>query len=236
MIDIHCHVLYGVDDGPQTLEEALALAQALVAEGVTQVVATPHILNPPLSEFSVAAGIGGLEKEYQKAGIELEIISGGEVHYDHSLPEMRTHTINGGRYLLLEFPHSNLPRVAGELIFSIMSAGLIPIIAHPERNASILQNPELLASLVKQGALSQLTAASLVGDFGSPTRQCARYLLKKGLVHFLATDAHGATWRAPRLRKGLREAQKLLGTDRANRLVLDNPRCVLKNLDWEYDD
>ena len=235
MIDIHCHILYGVDDGPQRLEDSLALAQALVADGINQVVATPHILDPPLSEFDVALGLGGLEKELQSAGIELVLHSGGENHYLLPLEEMRAHRINDGRYLLLEFPHRHLPSEAGDIVFALRTMGLIPIIAHPERNGSLVRNPELLRPLVEQGALAQLTAASLAGDFGSSIRQCSRYLLKKGLVHFLATDAHGATWRAPRLGAGLKEAVKILGKNAAMRLVEDNPLCVIEDRDLIND-
>ncbi len=232
MIDLHCHILFGVDDGPQRLEDSLALARALVADGVTRVVATPHILDPPLSAARIAAGIAHLEHEFSARDIVLELISGGENHYTLSLEEMRGHSINGSRYLLLEFPHSHFPASAGEIVFSLRSAGLIPIIAHPERNAGLLRHPDLLQPLIDQGALSQLTAASLAGDFGSPARQCARYLLKRGLAHFIATDAHGADWRPPRMRAGLKEASHLLGKEAVLKLTAENPQRVLDNRAW----
>ncbi|MCF6180270.1 MAG: hypothetical protein L3J63_12910 [Geopsychrobacter sp.] len=232
MIDLHCHILFGVDDGPQQLEDSLALAKALVADGITRVVTTSHILEPPLSTATIQQGIAFLEKEFADQSIALELIPGGEIHYTVSLEEMRTHTINGGRYLLLEFPHGSLPSSAGELIFSLRTAGLIPIIAHPERNGSLLRDPGLLEPLLEQGALAQLTAASLAGDFGSPARQCARFMLKKGMAHFIATDSHGADWRPPRMSAGIKEATKLLGKEAVNKLVFDNALTVIEDREW----
>lgn len=235
MIDIHCHLLFGVDDGPQTLEDSLALAKALVADGISTVVATSHVLEPPLPMSVILAEIARLEQEFAARDILLRLIPGAENHYSISLAEMRAHRINAGRYLLLEFPHRNLPASAGELIFALRSAGLIPIIAHPERNGSLLRDPDLLRPLIEQGALAQLTAASLAGDFGSPVRQCARYLLKKGLAHFIATDAHGADWRAPRMTAGVKEATRLLGRVAVRKLVIENPLRVIEDRDWLYD-
>jgi len=234
MIDLHCHILFGVDDGPQRFEDSLALARALVADGITTVVSTSHVLDPPLPMTTIKAGIEHLTHEFAKHDIPLQILPGGENHYTLSLEEMRGHCINGSRYLLLEFPHSTLPSSAGEIVFALRRAGLVPIIAHPERNGDVLRDPELLRPLVEQGALAQLTAASLVGDFGSPVRQCARFLLKKGLTHFIATDAHGANWRVPRMQAGLKEATKLLGREAALEMVSGNPRRVIENRDWIY--
>ncbi len=234
MIDIHCHILFGVDDGPQRLEDSIALARALVADGITHIVSTSHILDPALSMERIERGITSLEAEFSGRGIELQLLPGGENHYTLPLEEMRAHTINGGRYLLLEFPHNDLPVSAGELIFSLLSAGLVPIIAHPERNGSLLRNPDLLQPLIEQGALAQLTAASLAGDFGSPVRQCARYMLKKGLVHFIASDAHGADWRVPRMQAGLKQAVKIIGRPAAFKLVNENPRMIIENKVLEY--
>lgn len=232
MIDIHCHILFGVDDGPQELEDSIALGKSLVADGVTTVAATPHILNPPLSISEIFAGIEHLEKIFADQEIPLQILPGGENHYTLPVSEMRTHTINGGRYLLLEFPHASFPSNAANIVYSLRSAGLIPIIAHPERNAGLLRNPDMLEPLIVQGALSQLTAGSLAGDFGSPARQCARYLLKKNLAHFIATDAHGVNRRPPRLQAGLKEAARVIGKEHAMRLVLDNPKVVIYNREW----
>lgn len=235
MIDLHCHILFGVDDGPQKLEDSIALAKALVADGISKVATTSHILDPPLSMATIKEGIEFLEREFSARGIALQLIPAGENHYTLPFEEMRAHTINGSRYLLLEFPHSNLPGSAGDIVFSLRSAGLIPIIAHPERNASLLRNPDLLGPLVEQGALSQVTAASLAGDFGSPARQCGRYMLKTGLAHFIATDAHGADWRPPRMKAGVKDATKLLGREAVQKITIQNPLRVVEDRDWIYD-
>lgn len=232
MIDIHCHILAGVDDGPATLDASLALVRALIADGVTTVVATPHIYELPLSVAKIADCRTALVQRLSEEKLEIEILTGGENHYNVHLDDMAEHTLNASRYLLLEFPHDHLPSAAGEIIFSLRSQGLVPIITHPERNGGILRDPLRLQPLLEQGALAQMTAASLIGDFGTEVRQCARYLLKKSMIHFLATDAHGASWRIPRLRAGLAEAVRLIGRERASCLVEEHPRRVIENQPW----
>jgi len=234
MIDIHCHILAGVDDGPVSLDDSLALARALVADGVATVVATPHIYESPLPVVTIETRRAELLEKLSDANIRLEVLAGGENHYNVSLNDMALYTLNAGRYLLLEFPPQTLPPAASEIVFSLRSRGLVPIIVHPERNAALLLDPLRLQALLEQGALTQLTAASLVGDFGTEVRQCARYLLKKGMIHFLATDAHGASWRAPRLKAGLAEAIKIIGCEKARCLVEEHPRRVIENQPWPF--
>lgn len=234
MIDLHCHILFGVDDGPRTLDDSIALAKALVADGVKTVVATPHIYDPPLSVAKIYSGIEFLVEEFTKHKISLDILPGGEIHYTVEPSDMRAHSLNGSRYILLEFPHGSFPSAAGEVVYNLRMAGLIPIVAHPERNAGLLRDPEILQPLLEQGALTQLTVGSLVGDFGSPSRQYARYLLKKGMVHFIASDAHDVLKRPPRFTTGFKEAAKILGRDMAQILVFDNPKRVILNRDWLY--
>jgi protein-tyrosine phosphatase len=232
MIDIHCHILAGLDDGPTTLDESLALARALIADGVATVVATPHIYESTLPVAQIESRLAELRRQLSVENLKLEILAGGENHYNVPLQDMALYTIHAGRYLLLEFPPDGLPPSAGEIVFSLRSQGLVPIITHPERNGAVLRDPLRLQPLLEQGALAQLTAASLLGDFGTEVRQCARYLLKKDMIHFLATDAHGAGWRVPRLKAGLAEAVRLIGCERARSLVEEHPHRVIVNQPW----
>ena len=134
--------------------------------------------------------------------------------------------------MLIEFPHTHLPADAGEAVFDALSFGLVPIITHPERNPSIIQDPRLLFDLVECGALVQGTAESLAGGFGPASKACARYLLKKQMFHFLASDGHSADWRPPSLAAGLKAAAKIIGKEKAEKLVAGNPLRVVRGEDF----
>ncbi|MEA3545303.1 MAG: CpsB/CapC family capsule biosynthesis tyrosine phosphatase [Thermodesulfobacteriota bacterium] len=231
MIDIHCHILPAIDDGPADLDEALAMARIAAASGTRQIVATPHngeVLHPP---ELLSARVTEFNALLQEHGIDLEVLVGAENVFFLSCDLFSHYCINGGRYLLIEFPHDHLPAQANTIIFELLGRGLLPIIAHPERNGSIVQQPNRLLELAAQGALVQLTAGSLAGSFGATVQRCARYLLKQGVVNFLASDGHSATWRPPDLLPGLKVAEKLIGKKTAHKMVVDNPRYVLADED-----
>ncbi len=232
MIDIHCHILHDIDDGPADLAGSLAMAHLAAADGTRVLVATPHVtLNPPSSAL-IAGRLAELNSAIAQAGIELRVLAGGDNLYNLGAETLARYSINGGPYVLVEYPHTHLPAQAGASLFDALSHGLTPIITHPERNPSVVQDPQLLIDLVERGALVQLTAESLTGGFGGSARSCARYLLKKGLVHFLASDGHSADWRPPVLSAGVKAAAKLIGPEAARRLVVDNPARVIEGLDW----
>lgn len=228
MIDVHCHILPGVDDdGPGLLEDVLEMARIAVADGIRQIVATPHIkevIHPP--EF-IREQVTRFNAELEKNGIELEVVPGAEVSALLNVSLLEQYTLNGSDYVLLEFPHTHLPQNAAQIVFDAQLAGLIPIIPHPERNPSVVRRPELLLQLVEAGALVQLTAESLTGGFGPEARACARYLLQQRAVHFLATDAHSPSWRCPVLSGGIKAAAKIVGEPAAQRLGTANPAAII---------
>jgi protein-tyrosine phosphatase len=228
MVDIHCHILPGIDDdGPSRLEEVLEMARIAVADHIRQIVATPHIKNVVHSPDLVKERVARFNEELLKEGIGLEVLPGAEVSAVLNTTILREHTLNGTDYILLEFPHSHLPQNARQTVFDALMAGLLPIIPHPERNPSIVRRPELLIELVEAGALVQITAESLVGGFGPEARACAIYLLRNKAVHVLATDAHSPTWRPTVLSGGVRAAAKIIGESAARRLVTTNPAAVI---------
>jgi len=228
MIDVHCHILPGIDDdGPPRLEDVLAMARIAVADGIEKIVATPHVketIHPP---ERILALVTSFNAALVQNGIPLEIFAGAEVGAMLNTSLLRAYTLNGTDYVLLEFPHSHLPQNAPEIVFNAVLDGLIPIVPHPERNPSVMRRPELVADLVEAGALVQVTAGSLVGGFGPEAKVCACYLLEKNLVHFLATDAHSPTWRQPLLSQGVKAAGRIIGEAAARRLSIDNPALVL---------
>ncbi len=231
MIDLHCHILPGVDDGPATLEQSLLMAEIAEGDGVTRIVATPHVHGPSPSPAQIISECRTLNEALQAKGCPQEVLPGAEVYAMANPAHLEERTINSSKYLLIEFPLTHLPAEASQIIFNLRVNGFKPIIAHPERIPGIIVRPQLLEELLTEEVYVQLTAGSLAGSFGPGPEKCARYLLKKGLVHFLASDGHGADFRQPILSRGLKVASRLLGSDAARRLVFENPERVLAGED-----
>ena len=231
MIDLHCHILWDIDDGPADIDGSLAMARVAAADGTKQLVATPHVgrnMHPP---ESIADKVAQLNSEIQREGLELEVLTGADNLHNLGAETLARYTINATRYVLIEFPHTHLPADASDCIFEALHHDLVPIITHPERNPSIVQNPRLIFDLVERGALVQLTAESLTGGFGRASKACSRYLLKQKMVHFLASDGHSADWRPPTLSAGLKAAEKIIGKEAARKLVFDNPGKIVQGHD-----
>jgi protein-tyrosine phosphatase len=227
LIDIHCHILPGIDDGPADLSESLAMARVAAAAGTRLIIASPHVQEQRPSPEQIAAGVSSLNEALAEQGIELRVVAGAENAFHLGCELLTNYCIADSPYLLIEFPHTHLPASASGVLFELISAGLQPIIVHPERNPGIIRQPQLLFDLVERGALVQVTAGSLSGDYGPMPCQCARHLLKRGVVDFLASDGHSSTRRPPDLRPGLKVAAKLIGKDRAKALVCENPQRLL---------
>lgn len=160
--------------------------------------------------------------------IPVTVLGGGDVSSLFLPPDPTPYTLHNGPYILIEFPHSHLPANAGELLFNLSISGFIPIITHPERNLGVVRKPERLLDLIDSNIKVQLTADSLTGLFGKDVAACARFLLKKKIVHFLATDAHSPDYRRPILTKGLKIAGQILGKEEALKLVTTNPAAVIE--------
>ncbi|MFY9579651.1 MAG: CpsB/CapC family capsule biosynthesis tyrosine phosphatase [Gaiellaceae bacterium] len=214
MIDLHSHILPGLDDGARDLDEALGIARAAVADGIRVIAATPHVRDDyPTTPEQMADGVAELRAAFAREGIQLELLPGGELaldELDRSLDELRRFGLGGNpEYLLVETPYVDWPLSVGDTVFRLASNGITPVIGHPERNRAVQEDPERLAQLVRAGALVQLTAASLDGRLGSTTRACAERLLDADLVHLVGSDAHGPGVRAV----GLSAAAAAVGDD-----------------------
>ncbi len=227
MIDIHCHILPGVDDGAADLVEAVKMAKIALADGIARIVATPHIREPLIDRQSLSICNEMLTRRLEKKLIPVDIFLGGEVSVYLDSSVFNLYTINGTKYILIEFPYGHLPQNTGETLFNLTVNGFLPIIAHPERNASILKKPDILLNLLHMRVLVQITAGSITGMFGPDTRACARFLLQKGVVSFIASDAHSAGHRRPVLSKGVQAAGKIIGRENALKLVTTNPEAML---------
>ncbi|WP_290885956.1 CpsB/CapC family capsule biosynthesis tyrosine phosphatase [Arenimonas sp.] len=236
MIDLHCHLLPGVDDGPATLEVSLAMARCAVADGITFTACTPHIY-PGLYENNragIEAAVAALRTALAEAGIPLQLGTGADTHLAPDLVggirDGRVPTINGSRYLLLEPPHHVAPPRFDESVFTLMAAGIVPVITHPERLSWIETHYPVFADLVKQGAWMQLTAGSLTGRFGRRPKYWAERMLDEGLVHIIATDSHHIDKRPPLLAEGREAAAARVGAEEARHLVLTRPQGILDDL------
>ena len=212
MIDIHCHVLPGLDDGPASMPEALAMAGAFVASGTSSLVATPHIdhtwrVRPQLIPPRAAA----LREALAAERIELEISTGAEIALsrvaDLTPSELSSLRLGTGPYLLLECPLTPVAGDFDELLLRIRSRGESIVLAHPERSPLFQQEPERLARLVEAGLLCSVTAGSISGTFGAPVRRFSIELLQEGLVHDLSSDAHDPIGRPPGIGDALATAE-----------------------------
>jgi protein-tyrosine phosphatase len=242
MIDLHCHILHGLDDGAGSLEESVAMAKIAQKDGITTIVATPHLFrsNLPADDF---VSIGDRRQELRRAiannSVAVEVKGGAEVHISHNLVnEIRAHrnnlVINGSGYMFIEFPSSHIYPGVNKLIFDLMSEGIIPIIAHPERNSVFARHPGLLYDLVRMGALAQANSGSLNGLYGREPSENILCFLKWNLIHFLASDGHNSTSMPPRLSEAVRSAEAVIGREQARSLVEDNPRAVLNDLEIPF--
>jgi protein-tyrosine phosphatase len=233
LVDIHCHLIAGIDDGAADADESLAMARMAVDDGIATVVATPHQLGAHGQNGgdTIRAKCRELQEQLDAHAVGLRVLPGADVRIE---PEMIAKIRAGdvltladrGRHVLLELPHELYLPLDG-LLERLRAAGLVGILSHPERNLGILEQPEVVHSLVNAGCLMQVTAGSLVGGFGSPIRRFAERMLSDGLVHFLATDAHGRKSRRPLLSRSLDRVVALAGERAARELCCENPARVV---------
>jgi protein-tyrosine phosphatase len=253
MIDLHTHLLPGLDDGAKNLEESIQMCWISYKDGIRTIVATPHTLNGLYlnNRDTILIKVQELNEALKKLGVkssefgvnsitqlpnnqmtELRILPGADVHFSDKtlsfLDEGKFMTVGDGKkYLFLEFPFQGIPFRAEEILFQLMSRGIIPIITHPERNLEIGQRPQRYYEMIKMGCLGQVTAMSLTGEFGLRTKQISERLLRNRLIHFIASDAHSINGRPPILSEGVRAATKILGKEEAWKMVMEYPQTIL---------
>lgn len=235
MIDIHCHILPGIDDGPATIDESLEMCRMAASDGIKTIVATPHF-NPHVYETSSAKVfelIDALSVKVKEKGIDVTILPGADVAVT---PELQAYlkkeeylTINRtGRYMLVEFSHISIPPNWEKFLLNLLNSGVAPIITHPERNGWFLNHRDALRSVVKKGVMAQITAMSITGGFGEDIQEFSLYLLKHNLAHIIATDAHSATYRPPLLSDAVRIASDVIGEVKAMGMVTSTPASVIE--------
>jgi len=238
LIDLHCHLLPAVDDGPTTLEESLAMARLAREDGIHTIVVTPHAREweqrcpHPDLPTALDEAIHALQQRLRESGIDLELVPGMEVDLDEALSvrlqDGRARPLGCGPYVLIELPFLGYAHYIDQAIFQAQVAGWRPVLAHVERYVYFQKQPKLLEALVQRGVLAQISAPSLLGDLGAAARGTALRFLRRGLVHCLATDAHGSFGvRAPLLSSAVSLAAHFLGKERAEAMVKTVPERIL---------
>ncbi|HEU4611268.1 MAG TPA: CpsB/CapC family capsule biosynthesis tyrosine phosphatase [Kofleriaceae bacterium] len=239
MIDLHNHMLPGIDDGAIDLETALEMARIAVADGVHTVACTPHIY-PGLYENTasgIAAAVASLQAELDRSGIPLRLLNGADVHLVPDLASGvrggRVPTLAGSRYLLLEPPHHVAPPRFEQSVFELLVAGYVPVITHPERLTWVRDHYAVFRRLASGGAWIQLTAGSIGGDFGREAKYWSERMLDERIVHIVASDAHDPRRRPPRLAAARAIAARRIGDEAATDLVVTRPRGIVDDAEPE---
>lgn len=236
MVDLHAHLLPGVDDGPEAIEEAVRMCEAAAADGITAAVATPHQRHEWWPNADRNDLITRFESLLTAVGATLALSLGAEIRVDSELlaevdllPEGSLVPLAGSRYLLLELPPVAVGPDPRAVVHELVIAGWRPVLAHPERIPWLAEEPGSLVELVERGALLQLTAMSVTGALGRGAKECCAFLLDNDLAHFVASDAHDASTRPPVLSDAFRVIAGRWGEVRARLLTEDNPRAVLED-------
>ena len=236
MVDIHSHVLPGVDDGARTLEDSIAMLNIAAASGTTDIVATSHANTEYVWDLdTVKAKVAELQAAM---GNRIRVYPGCELHltFDNindALEHPTKYTINHRQWLLVEFSDLIVFQNSGDILNRLRAGRMVPIIAHPERNQILQQRFETLEQWVSEGSFLQLTAQSLLGTFGALVRKFSERLIDKGLVHFVATDAHDTSFRTPKMDDAFEWLSNRYGLEYARTLMIDNPLATVTGLEIE---
>lgn len=232
MLDIHSHILYGVDDGSTSIEESLELLKKAQSEGTSTIIATPH-KDPhyqPSKEL-ILDRVHELNRISQENGLLIHVLPGQEVRlYDKIVDDYKNNqliTLNdAGRHLLVEFPSSHVPKYATRLFYELQLAGVQPILVHPERNSEIISNPQLLFDIVATGVLTQITAGSIMGKFGRKSKKLSHLFMTHNVVTFIASDAHHIKTRDFHMRSAYKKISKKYGFDYATKLSINADKIL----------
>lgn len=220
MIDLHSHILPGVDDGAQTLEDSLEMARKAISQGITHLMCTPHHNNGKYNNPAdkIIQDVAALQSELDQRGLDLTLLEGQEVRLTEYLltaikREEILFTDLDNTYLLIEFPTNEIPIYAEQVFYHLLSQGHVPVIVHPERNAVFREEPNRLVSFLEMGTLTQLTAPSIVGIFGSEIQKTARLMLEHQMLYMVASDAHNLRHRTFLMKEAYEEIQKIGGRE-----------------------
>jgi len=232
LVDIHAHILPGVDDGAETMKESMRLLEIASNEGITDIIATPHAYSPQFDvpKEKVLEQLALLQKEIEARNIAIQVHAGQELRLRDFLPQKieteEALVLAGSRYVLLELPSSGIPGYTVNIIQQLLNLDKVPIIAHPERNRAIAQKPEYLERLIRHGALAQITAGSVSGHFGKNIQRVSLQLINANLIHTYGSDVHNLTTRPALFNEGLDYLEKRKFHDYVDILLENNARIL----------
>ena len=239
MIDLHSHVLPNLDDGAKNLEEAVEMCRIAAGDGIRILAATPHY-RPKVyenGEENIFSAVSRLQEVLDREGISLKLVPGVDILVSPEvIPflERNPGLTFGGRYALVELPAQFVPPSTEDFFFRMRLKGFTPILTHPERNAAIQDNMRILEGMVDKGVLVQVTAMSLTGDFGDHIGVIAVRMVKSGLAHLIASDAHSPRRRVPILSRARRILEELVGHEKARMMLEETPRRILQGESIEF--
>lgn len=235
MIDIHCHILPEVDDGSKSLEESIEMARIAESEGIKTIVNTSHYH----FDFKYKKGeelkaiLKDFNQKLKQENINVEVILGNELYYTEDLigklEELDFYTINDSKYLLIEFPPTNIPKNIVDVIYEIKLRGYTPILAHVERYPAIQEDPNVIFDAIQEGALIQINASSIVGKNGPDAENTCDILLKNNMVHVIGTDAHSSTRRRPLIKEAYEYVCNEFGNKLSDELFYKNAKTIIDN-------
>ncbi|MFD1851245.1 tyrosine-protein phosphatase [Oceanobacillus bengalensis] len=233
MIDLHCHILPGLDDGAKSITESLAMGKEAEKEGIEKIVATPHFLHGTQLNSSevIIEAVHELNEHFKREGIQVEVLPGQEITvYENMISDLKNGTLlpinQTTTYVFIELPMNHIPNDMTELLFDMQIEGYKPIIVHPERHAGFRENPDKLYRMVKAGALTQITAGSLVGKFGKEAEHFSHQLIEANLTSFIASDAHHTKKRGFQIRNAFKQVKKRYGNEKVYQLM-ENSEAVV---------
>lgn len=237
MVDLHCHILPGLDDGAKTMEDSLAMAEDAIADGITQVVATPHASSDYSFDFQHVRAAA--EQLNEKLAGRLAVATGCDFHLNHEnllalRKDARAYCIHQKDYLLVEFNNFSIPPSVDQTLHELQLAGIRPIVTHPERNGILRTHPERLQKWIAHGSYVQVTAGSLAGVFGPGPQQYAWKWLASGLVHFISSDAHNTTRRPLKLKFAFDAVAAQMGEHIAKSVFVENPLAAFEGRPLPY--
>src|SRR5699024_3922822 len=234
VIDIHSHILPGVDDGAKTEEDSIAMAEEAVQQGIHTITATPHHLNGVFENIkpAIEKSVTILQELFVQENIPLTVLPGQEIRWNGIMIEDIENgellTLNHSKYIFVEFPTQDVPHYAEQMMYNLQMGGCKPIIVHPERNEELLDNPQKLYEFVQKGALTQLTAGSLLGKFGKTIRKFSQQMIEANLTHFIASDAHNTTSRGFCMQEAFQEVKDRFGID-FYYVFMENSQLAINN-------
>ncbi|MGC2112785.1 MAG: CpsB/CapC family capsule biosynthesis tyrosine phosphatase [Candidatus Korobacteraceae bacterium] len=237
MVDIHCHILPGIDDGSKSWEMTAEMCRMAVEDGITHIVATPH--SNDVYSYNRERYTEMLGQLHDAANGKLSFSLGCDFHFSYdnirdAMNHPRRYTIGDSQYLLIEFSDYGIPPSVKQDVFALSSCGMVPIITHPERNQPLLKNPDMVLKLVDAGCLVQVTANAVTGAWGPQSKKMVSWLLKREAVHVIASDAHDPVHRKPIMSEARNAVAEIAGAEVAEALVTRNPEAIVEGKSLPY--